>query len=337
MIKKFKDFNLNESSSKPRKRWPTDIKAVSLVNLIDWMSDKHGIDLREVDPKDRNTDLIHDFFFEKCDKVLFPKIPLNSLPEYKTDARYRHFIFGESIFEIPESFDTSNDFADSIEKRTSFKARMRDLLKHKYRTDAEWDKYEKDLDKHVNFGADSFEWVNQVLKLIHDDFKQHYVNGKLRVWMPQDMDYEWEPKDQCPFARPHEMDVVGNHFRKDGVYFYSDLVKYFKDKYGVDDDGFYEFIVENEYIEGRYWERVWSLREDEKNPGKLGRKLAHYQKIDKKTYKHGMDASESENVEHILNIIEKDFADDFVKSDYCGPFEIYLDIKKPVKKFDDDE
>lgn len=172
MIKKFKDFNLNESSSKPRKRWPTDIKAVSLVNLIDWMSDKHGIDLREVDPKDRNTDLIHDFFFKKCDKVLFPKIPLNSLPEYKTDARYRHFIFGESIFEIPESFDTSNDFADSIEKRASFKARMRDLLKHKYRTDSEWDKYEKDLDKHVNFGADSFEWVNPVLKLIHDDFKQ---------------------------------------------------------------------------------------------------------------------------------------------------------------------
>jgi hypothetical protein len=52
--------------------------------------------------------------------------------------------------------------------------------------------------------------------------------------------------------------IVGDRWITNGVYYLSDIEKY-NDKYGIADTLLYNFIIDNSYIEGRYWEKVWSF------------------------------------------------------------------------------
>lgn len=305
-LKKYESFTMG---IKPMKKYPTG-KAIHLNSIIQLLESK-GLNTNNLSGSRGGG--IQDFFFEKCS--LDVVYPLNKEQSIYNDNRYEKFIFGESVILIPIKYDSSNDMSDNIEKKLSFLQKMKDNYKKIYpkKTEKELEKSLEDLEKNVNFGPEGYEWINPSLKIIHEEYSQYYEDGKLRVWFPKDTDYDpWVGYDF-----PHKYNVVGDLDRPDGVYYLSDIEKYIFNKYDIKDDNFYDYIIKNEYIEGRYWERVWSLSIDEENPKKFQRKGGRY----------GMDATE--NINHILNIIEKDFSDDFKSSEYEG-FTIYIDYYKKV-------
>lgn len=317
-LKSYKLFE--EAATKPVKKFPTD-KAVHW-NYLAGILRSAGIDMYKDlkrGPKGgpvRGTDF-QDFCFAKCsskDNVVFPN---KKDSEGWDDRRYDKFIFGESVFLLPESYDSSNDSEDAKKERENFLNKMREYAKAIYDTKEEQDEFVKNAEEHVEFGPGEYDWANPALKVIHDELGQYYKDGKLRVWFPKDRDYDpWEGYDY-----PHRYNVVGDLDRPNGVYYLSDIEKYIDHKYGIKDELFYDFIIHNEYIEGRYWERVWSLRTDENDGSKL-------QKTDFGEY--GMEPTE--NITHILNIIEKDFGDEIQSTDYEG-FPIYIDYYKEVRNY----
>lgn len=312
-MKHIKPYKVFESgNAKPVKKYPTE-KAVHFNSIIELLKEK-GLDPYNLSGGSRGEG-IQDFFFEKCSQnnIVYPNNKEQDIRKGRIDSDlYKKFIFGESVFLIPTEYDSSNDEVNHIEKKRSFIQRMKDMMSPTKSPD-EMDKFVKDLESSVYYGVNSYEWANPALKIIHDKYSQYYKDGKLRVWFPKDRDYDpWEGYDF-----PHKYNVVGHLDRPDGVYYLSDIEKYIWSKYGIKDDDFYEYIIQNEYIEGRYWERVWSLRVDEKNPGKFERKGGTY----------GMDATE--NINHMLNIIEKDFNGEITATDYEG-FTIYVDYYKKI-------
>jgi hypothetical protein len=312
-IKSYKIFESNrlfeESVSKPVKKFPTE-PAVHL-NYLEKILKEAGIDMYS--NRDKS---FFKFCFDKCsskDSVVFPN---RKDSEGWDDARYEKFIFGESVFLLPISYDSSNDAADADKSKKNFLDKMRDFAKQMGKDE---DQFVKDAEKNVRFGPTSYEWANNYLKIIHDKLGQYYKDGKLRVWLPKDTDYDaWEGMDY-----PHKYNIVGDLDRPNGVYYLSNIEKYIDDKYGIKDDLFYKFIIDNEYIEGRYWERVWSLTTEYTSEGKGAK-----DKLKKSNFgKYGMEPTE--NILHMLNIIEKDFGDEISGTDYEG-FPIYIDYYKEV-------
>ena len=303
-MKNLKSFKLFESSSnKPQLRFPTD--KVIHYNYITEILENAGINPHDIKiPNHKRSGSIHSFFSDKfSDDIVFPK-----LREKEVFTRAESMIFRENVFLIPATYDTSLDQQRYDKRKEDFFKSMRDTMGEK-----EFNKQKKNLEKHVEFGPSSFEWVVPIFKLIHDKLSQYYVNGELRVWMPEDTDYDhWKTYDY-----PHKYDVVGNLDRPNGVYYLSDLEKFIESKYGIKDEMFYDFIIKNEYIEGRHWERVFSIGLNENG------------KLERGGGKYGMEATE--NIEHMLNIIELEFKSEFKKSDYEG-FPIYMDYYKEVKQ-----
>lgn len=312
-IKPYKVFE--SGNAKPVKKFPTE-KAIHFNAIVELLKER-GLDPYNLSGGSRGEGIQH-FFFEKCSQknVVFPNNKEQDIRKGGIGTDYKNFIFGESVFLIPIEYDSKNDMANYITKKLSFMQKMRDNLDKLYpnRTKAEKEKADSDLEKYVHFGPEGYDWANPALKIIHDEYSQYYKDGKLRVWFPQDRDCDpWDGYDY-----PHRYDVVGDLDRPDGVYYLSDIERYIWSKYGIQDDDFYKYIIDNCYIEGRYWERVWSLQIDEKNPGKFERKGGEY----------GMDATE--NINHILNIIEKEFADEIKGTQYEG-FTIYIDYYKKME------
>ena len=311
-LKSFKLFE--EAGVKPVKKFPTE-PAVHF-NYLEKILKEAGIDMYREGKKKGS---VFNFCFDKCsgkDSVVFPN---RKDSEGWDDARYEKFIFGESVFLLPETYDASNDDDEFKKKKSDFLDKMREYAEEIYDTKEEQDKFVQDAGTHVNFGPSGYEWVNPALKVIHDKLGQYYKDGKLRVWFPKDRDYDsWEGMDY-----PHKYNVVGDLDRPNGVYFLSDIEKYIDDKYGIQDELFYKFIIDNQYIEGRYWERVWSLSTEDENGKDTGNKL---QKSNFDEW--GMEPTE--NILHMLNIIEKEFGDEINSTDYEG-FPIYVDYFKEVE------
>ena len=275
-LKPFKVFE--ELGTKPKLRFPTD-PAVH-YNYLYEIVENSGLDPDHLGGGD-----LSDFFFEKCSlDIPFPLIRENEIWEHS--ARYNKMIFKESIFLIPEYYDPKNDELDYIEKKENFFNNMINLVKNR-KTEEELEEYKKDLEKHVKFGPASWGWINPALKVIHDELGEHYKDGKLRAWMPSDRDYKhWNGLDY-----PHKYNVVGDPDHPNGVYYLSDIEKYIEYKYDLKDNDLYNFIIDNEYIEGRYWERVWSFSIDDKGSNKLSRG---------RDDKYGMKATE--NISNILGL-----------------------------------
>lgn len=319
-LKPFKLFE--ESVIKPVKKFPTD-KAVHWNYLMEILKES-GIDPYE-DLKGRRDSRLIDFCFAKCsDKgnVVFPNMRDTEgwSKEGQDDARYRNFIFGESVFLLPISYDPSGDKEDYKNKKKSFYDKMRDFARQMGKSQSEEEKFMKDLEKNVNFGPSGYDWANTFLKIIHDKLGQYYQNGKLRVWFPKDSDYDpWKGMDY-----PHKYNVVGDLENPNGVYYLSDIENFIDDKYGIKDELLYKFLIDNQYIEGRYWERVWSfptenLKDNGGSPNKLQKSGFG---------EWGMEPTE--DILHILNIIEKEFGDEINGNDYGG-FPVYVDYYKKVE------
>ena len=321
-FKHIKPYRLfEEAFLRPVKKFPTEPAAH--WNYIYEIIKQNGLDPYELEKGNRNSSL-QDFFFEHCSKknVVFPNMKDTEGwgKEGQNDSRYEKFIFGESVFLIPESYDSKDDFANAALKKASWIEMMKDMMKSRYKTKDEMDKFESDLEKHVNFGNNDWSWVNPALKIIHDKLGSNYKDGKLRVWLPKDRDYDhWDGMDY-----PHKYNVVGELTRPNGVYYLSDIERYIDDKYGISDELLYKFVIDNQYIEGRYWERVWSFpTEEHSDKGGSNTKL---QKSNFGTY--GMEPTE--NITHILNILENEFGDEIKGNDYEG-FPVYIDYYKKIE------
>ena len=304
-----------ESIIKPTKKFPTE-PAIHWNYLMDVLKEG-GLDPHEDLVKGQRSTHFYDFCTNKCskrDNVVFP-IMIDSEGLYKDDNRYKNFIFGESVFLLPISYDPSNDAKEAIQKKKIFLDKMKDYAKQMGKSKAEQDKFIQDAEKHTHFGPGGYDWVNPALKTIHDKLGQYYKDGKLRVWFPNDVDDDdsWEGLDY-----PHKYNIVGDS-DKSGVYYLSDIERYIDDKYGIKDDLFYQFIINNEYIEGRYWERVWSLSKDRNDTKNILKKSDFGE--------YGMEPTE--DIFHMLNIIEQDFRDE-IKSTKEG-FPIYVDYYKKVE------
>lgn len=323
-LKPFKLFE--EAVTKPVKKFPTE-KAVHWNYIVEILKEA-DIDAYE-DINGTGTDF-QDFCFAKCSSksdVVFPKMRDTEgwSRDGQSDARYRNFIFGESVFLLPSSYDSSNDADEAIQKKKRFLDTMRDYAKKLGKSKAEQDKFVGDAEKNVNFGPSGYDWANKFLEIIHDKLGQYYQNGKLRVWFPKDRSYDhWEGYDY-----PHKYNVVGHLDRPNGVYYLSDIEKFIEDKYGIKDDLFYQFIIENEYIEGRYWERVCSLSTEDVAESRKGKKGGSKNKLQKSGFgDYGMEPTE--DITDMLNIIEHEFGDEIQGTDYEG-FPIYIDYYKKVE------
>jgi hypothetical protein len=315
-IKSYKVFE--EAGLKPTKKFPTEpaIHYGYILNVVR----EAGLDPYELEKGNRDSAL-RDFFFKFCSKknVVFPNMKDSEgwSKEGQNDSRYENFIFGDSIFLIPESYDSKDDFANAVLSKASWIEKMKDMMMSRFGKE-EIDKYEDDLKKNVNFGNNDWGWINNALKIIHDKLGSHYKDGKLRVWMPKDSDYDhWDGMDY-----PHKYNVVGDMDRPNGVYYLSDIEKYINDKYGIADPLLYNFIIGNSYIEGRYWERVWSFPTEGDVVGSS--------KLQKSKFgQYGMEPTE--NITHILNILENDFKDEIKSTEYEG-FPVYIDYYKKIEK-----
>ena len=329
-MKYLKKFN-ESTTNKPQKKFP-NVQAIH-VGYIEKLIRDAGMDPRKLSQSDlyismvgggkhktKRDHTIYDYFFEKCRKtVFFPNFKDVDYQKQKQKGRFvdADIIYGESVFLIPKLHNVEKDQSDFIEKKMKFLNNMREIL-----GEEKFKNMEKDLEDKVNYGISEYGWINPVLELLYNKLGKYYKNDTLSVWLPKDIDYNdnhWIGMDY-----PHKYNIVGDLSRPNGVYFLSELEKYIENKYGISDENFYDFIINNEYIEGRYWERVWSIdfQSDEKYNKIFPLKLSRGRNDE-----YGMLATE--NIKHILNIIEKDFSDDFVDTKYEG-FPIYIDYFKEV-------
>lgn len=299
------------SSIKPIKKLPTE-PAIHFNYLIDILKEA-GLDPYSL-KKEYRSSSFQDFCFEKCskDKITYPNIVDSKGWGDQTDTRYEKFIFGESITTIPRKYDSSGDVEQFNKDKKKYFDTMMEYSLTLYSDQEKRDNFLENLTKHTKFGIENYEWINESLEIIYNKLSQFYVNDTLRVWFPKDRDYDpWVGYDH-----PHKYNVVSDLDRPNGVYYLSDIENYIEDKYGIKDDLFYKFIIENNYIEGRYWERVWSLQVEETG------------KLQKENFgNYGMEPTE--NITHILNIIEKDFSSDIKETEYEG-FPIYIDYYKKI-------
>jgi hypothetical protein len=313
-IKSYKVFE--EAGLKPTKKFPTE-PAISWGYIYDILEEA-GLNPRELVKGKRSS--MQDFFFEHCSQknVVFPNMKdSEGWGKGESDSRYNKFIFGESVLLIPELHDPKDDFANATLDKVSSMKKLLDMMRP-YKTKKEMIKFESDIEKNVKFSSNDWDWVNPALKIIHDKLSSHYKDGKLRVWMPKDVSYDhWIGMDY-----PHKYNIVGNMDRPNGVYYLSDIEKYINDKYGIADTLLYNFIIDNSYIEGRYWEKVWSFPTEGDSAGST--------KLQKSGFgQYGMEPTE--NITHILNILENDFKDEIKSTDYEG-FPVYIDYYKKIEK-----
>lgn len=285
------------------KKFPTD-KAIHYNSLSNLFQEK-GLDER-VHNHDNNKDFWYYYIHSKLYKnTVFPKFKIIDL-----FGNGDKLIEKEAVFLLPRRYDHSDDLNKYKEMKEQFHKEMKLLMGNKYD--------EKTLNENVNFGPKDFSWVNDFLDVVYERYSQFYQDGYLRVWMPADVDYNpWKGYDY-----PHKYNTVGDLVRPNGVYYLSDVEKYIDDKYGIQDDQFYYFIISNQYIEGRYWERIWNIGYD------YAKSKLDTSKLSRGSF--GLKATE--NINHMLNIIEKDFKEDLVtNSDYESGLILYIDYYKKVK------
>lgn len=301
-----------ESKSKPIKKFPTE-KAAHWNYLIEIL-EKNGIN-----PYDGDERFV-DFCFNKCSErsnIVFPNILDLDVWTKKEKNNYKNLIFRSSVFLLPKKYDYSKDDEIYAKNKKDFYNTMLDYAKNMSKSKEERDKFMSNIETHVKFGPKSYEWANTFLEIIYNELSEYYVNDKLRVWMPADTDCVfWKGVDY-----PHKYDICSRLENPDGVYFLSDIEKFIDYKYGIKDNLFYQFIIYNEYIEGRYWERTWYLTTERISDPKI-----NSDKLKRSNFgQYGMEPTE--NILHMINIIEHEFGNDINKR--MG-FPIYVDYYKKI-------
>lgn len=247
----FNEFK-NESISKPQLKYPVE-KCLDF-NRFHYEMDKQGLDLTDIPIQpygNKNVSRKSGNFYELLNTMdpIFPE--LTSWKLYDEKQRKENKRFGiphtpyryserEAIYELPIKYDSSNDYANWVEKRVKFFDNMKIMAKLRGKKQTEED--EKMYDDHVDFGPKSYDWYNIVLDKLYELYPQHYKNGKIKIWHNDDDFDEGKQMWDYPY---------------DKAYFLSDLEKWIEDTFNIDTTGLYEWILDNQYIERRWWNRVW--------------------------------------------------------------------------------
>lgn len=312
MIKSYSDLiEINESmSSKPIKKFPIDYKVTHIKDIIEKL-EKEGIDVFNLQPGVKTHNEYHDFnlFDFMGDKlqenVTFPQIRLRDLIK---DPRNIDYIDSGSVILLPISYDSSKDEEEHKKYKEEGRKRLIETYKKLYKGD-ELKKAIENSDKHVYYGQNNFEWANIALAKIHELYKQYYIKGFLQVWMPYDFDSGNE-------FRFNEKGNTSHDYPLEKMYFLSDIEKYLKSNYNLEDPDFYRYILKNNYVDFRHYEKPYGLFVEN---GKFVRKGGKY----------GMNATE--NIDRILGVLEHEFKDDIKDSNY---FEFYINYYKKAGNID---
>ena len=303
MIQKFKGF-ISESTQKPDMKYPIE-KCLNLESSIGFIKSKYKIDPRNLQPEIETFNKYHDFNFldfltKKLGKnKIFPKYNYEHAMNdtYMRLYKTKYTSFGEVILEndsiwlIPEFYDNKDDLADFHLRKIKFHEEMKKNMGDKYN--------EETIENNVNYGPQDFSWANIFLEPFHKEFHQHFNNGHIKCWWDKDSVYTGKEIWDYPW---------------DKMYFYSDIIKYCSDKYGIEDPNneFYAWILNFNFIEGRYWEVPLSISNYEKKEIPL----IGFRKN-----------KASETVTHILNVISKDLEDGYSNHREEHTFYIYIDVR----------
>lgn len=247
-----KEFKLWESSNhQPEKKYPVD-KCLDLSTVSEELGKMHKINLHEI-PCGVGGKYNKANFYSWVGEKIVPIFPIPNLADiyyeiekerYKKvgmDAIKHRYFERDSIYELPNNYDSKKDTEEWYLKKAKFKANMELMTKK------QWD---DNNDQHIDFGPKSNEWVNVVLHKIYELYPQYYKNGKIRIWNGEDEFGENKNIYDYPI---------------DKSYFLSDIENWISDTFDVDTKGLCEWILQSNFIEGRWWMKSWLYDIENKN------------------------------------------------------------------------
>ncbi|NCN86504.1 hypothetical protein GW932_01620 [archaeon] len=233
---------------------------------------------------------LNEFVEDRLKKLIFPKLSVHE--KFIREGEWEPFFFeSQSIINLPKYHDNSKDLLYREKRKDIIINFVKDLGKDT----------PSDIDNFVNFGPSEYNWINDFLSFMHNKFGKYFSNNNLFIFN----DY----KDECFGKDTNYID-----YPYPPAYFLSDIEKYLKKDYNLDikkDLG--DWIVANEYVEGRYWERYFLF----------GMELETYKKI-----------RCSKDIEVAIGLMNKDLEKiDFPDWKPCIP--IYMDYywKEDYDKF----
>lgn len=183
---------------------------------------------------------LYDFISDKIGKLEFPKKSLSDvgyefqINKYGKDFSIKEFIWErQSIIGLPITYDNSNDQKQYDTSREIFLKKMKS--------------YGEELtpkeEKLISFGPMDFGWINEFLSFMYEKYKPYYINGFLPIFNDLEDQCYWI-NDKQNICRPYPKS-----------YYLSEIVDYMFEDYQIDISKLYEWIIECDFIEGRYWER----------------------------------------------------------------------------------
>lgn len=246
-MKHLTSFKLFESISKPEPKYPVNFKCLDIMSALLEIEKKFDLHLAEIPVKESKYGSMD--FFNWCGENLEPIYPNYTMTEHHHEFDKKRFAgtgipttkmkYFErmGVYEIPMQYDSSKDLEKWTQKRDQFRANMTKMAKMSGK------EYNVDNEKYVNFGPKSNEWVNIALGKLHELYGEHYKDGKLLIW--NDDDQYSHDKSQWDYPM-------------DKSYFISEIESWIEDTFDIDTDEFYEWVLDCQYIEGRYWENTWT-------------------------------------------------------------------------------
>lgn len=310
-MKRFKEFKT--MTSLPIEKYPINYKCTFIYDIKEKLESK-GLSLNNLQPGVETRNKYHDFnFYDFMNKKLprestiFPNLTLSD--ENKNEFNYELTENG-SVILIPRHYDSSNDEETHRIEKEKGRNRLIDNFKQLYSGDKLKDMIDS-IDKHVNFGVSSFEWVNIALDAIYEEYKQYYVNGFLRVHLPFDWDYDNS-------LQYNQGENTSHGYPIEKMLFLSDIEEYLKTNYDLSDELFYDWILNNTYNEGRYWETPLSISFNEDF------------KFSRGGGKYGMESTPT--IDKMLGILETEYSELLKErsSDEC--IYVFMDYYKKVNE-----
>lgn len=217
--------------NKPDKKYPIQ-KCLDFMQIQEELNKFYHIDLYNI-PCESSKYGKENFYtwMSKELKPIFPKIPSYSIMGRED---YKDIIDWDSVYNLPYLYDSSNDYAKWVSRKISFKKNMENITGKSFNDDN---------DKHINYGPQSNEWVNIALRKIYEIYSEYYDKyGNTKIWISD----EGFTKEKSIYDYPF-----------DKSYILSDIENWIKDTFDINTSEFYQWIIDCQYVEGRYWENVW--------------------------------------------------------------------------------
>jgi len=247
MITNQKTFEQNYY--KPSFKRPIDYKCLNIDMVLDELSEEDNTFFWKWFNRANNDDKINVIFPEKEIWEESYEFQKKQYEPYGMKAIKQKFIEKQAIFKLPRFYDGSNDKKNYDDRKKSFFSDMKDSFQKRK---IPWTKEtEKDFADNVDFGEQKFERINTILEKIYDKYPEHYDDDTIKCWH----NYEDEPDI--------DFDYPVLDYEKKALYL-SELIEWIK-TFDMNTNGFYEWILRSQYIEGRYAWRVWQYDLDEKN------------------------------------------------------------------------